>query len=94
MHQISLSLVKFVPLRIGITIAAILSGVVAGQIEANAKQPLLLASTAANEAGIDPIITGDKLSPEQYADWQARKAKYDQCGLCGEMQPYPGDNGN
>lgn len=40
---------------------------------------------------IDPIITGSSVSPEQEKLWKKRKRDYENCGLCEEIQPFPGD---
>lgn len=38
---------------------------------------------------IDPIITGNTVSAESLDDWQMRKKRFLDCGLCGEAQSYP-----
>jgi len=43
------------------------------------------------DAGIDPIVTGRRISPEYVARWKANRARFEECGLCGSEQPYPGD---
>lgn len=45
------------------------------------------------DPGVDPIQTGSDVSPQMLQRWKALNARYDQCGTCGEEQPFPGDIG-
>ena len=38
---------------------------------------------------IDPIITGNTISVESMVDWQKRKKRFLDCGLCGDAQAFP-----
>ncbi len=40
---------------------------------------------------VDPIITGQTISSENIADWEAQSKRYRQCPECEEKQPFPGD---
>ncbi len=40
---------------------------------------------------IDPIVTGQAVSPDDVIGWEKRKERFLECGLCGEGQPFPGD---
>lgn len=37
----------------------------------------------------DPVVTGVAVLPSQIDEWKKRKEKYEECGLCGDMQPFP-----
>jgi len=84
---------SFVPLRMLLALSAMALALVLGSTPSNAQQLAALAATSASKTGIDPIVTGVKLTAEQLARWKVRQAKFQACGLCGEGQPFPGDAG-
>lgn len=82
MHQS----LNFVPLRLAVAAILILAGLVSG---AYATAPVLLAS--ADQEQIDPIVTGANTSDEALKSWEERKTRFEECGLCGKGQEFPGD---
>ena len=56
-----------------------------------ASMPTMYASNDAINPNIDMIVTGKTVSVGMLDQWKVRKAKFDKCGLCGEMQAYPAD---
>lgn len=42
-------------------------------------------------AGVDPIVTGQTISPENIADWERQNRAYIDCPDCEATQPFPGD---
>lgn len=74
-----------------------LSGLVAVGLAAasgetpTAGEPLRLAAAQITDSGIDPVITGHRVTEAERRAFKEREAKYLACGLCGEMQPFPGD---
>lgn len=47
--------------------------------------------TAQNRDGIDPIITGVRVTPKQLKEWEERRKRYLECPKCVTSQPFPGD---
>ena len=38
---------------------------------------------------VDPIVTGSRVTEDQLAQWRAAKARFLECGMCGDLQPFP-----
>lgn len=70
----------------GFVVSAVL---VEGEFSADADNFTEVAENHATQ--IDPIITGHTVSAEHKRKWIAQNKKYKECGLCGELQAYPGD---
>ena len=47
--------------------------------------------TAEAGTGVDPIITGVRVTPKQLKEWEARRKRYLECPQCVTSQPFPGD---
>lgn len=77
---------KFVPYRLSLALLAVLAFAVAKPF---ASTNVLFAGQ--QDEQIDPIITGQTVSEPQLDDWESRKAKFEECGLCGDAQPFPDD---
>lgn len=77
---------NFVPLRLAVAMTLVLMTAFAN---ANATTGILFAS--ADDEKIDPIITGASTSAEEMEEWKAAKKRFEECGLCGDLQEYPGD---
>ncbi len=77
----------FVPARL--LAAALLVAAAAVLSPASAGVEILLAS--AQDEKLDPIITGANTVEEKLEAWKARKARFEECGLCGQEQPFPAD---
>ncbi|MEM9330561.1 MAG: hypothetical protein AAGA53_04495 [Pseudomonadota bacterium] len=41
--------------------------------------------------GVDPIVTGESISAEHLANWQAQRNAYLECPECVASQPFPED---
>lgn len=77
----------FVPTRLGLALIAILLMAASPKAALN----VIYVSDTLEPPAIDPIITGQTISPDQLEDWKAKKLRFEQCGLCGEAQPFPGE---
>ena len=42
-------------------------------------------------SGIDPIITGERVTAEMLRQWEKRNAEFERCGECRTPQPFPDD---
>ena len=78
----------FVPVRLAFAFMAILFVAV---VTPEASTSKLYADNQELNPGIDRIVTGETVNTGELDQWKARKAKYDKCGLCGEMQAFPAD---
>lgn len=77
----------FVPTRLGLALIAILLMAASPKAALN----VIYASDTVETPAIDPIITGQTISPDQLQEWKAKKMRFEECGLCGEAQPFPGE---
>jgi len=77
---------NFVPLRLAVAMTLVLMTALAN---ANATTGILFA--AADDQKIDPIVTGASTSAKELEEWKAAKKRFEECGLCGELQEFPGD---
>lgn len=41
------------------------------------------------DAGVDPIVTGVRVTAEQKKKWASERAAYEQCPKCVTDQPFP-----
>lgn len=48
-----------------------------------------LGSKTNSDNHIDPIITGNTLTVESVTDWEKRKNRFLECGLCAKIQAFP-----
>lgn len=78
---------QFVPLRL----ATALGLVLAAALYSPASAAVEIVLVSAENENIDPIVTGSGSSSDEIRQWKERQKRFDDCGLCGEMQPYPGD---
>ena len=77
----------FVPMRIALTALAMLFVAI---VSPKAAPEIILTASPVEKPIIDPIVTGETI-PAGLADyWKAKKANFEECGLCGEEQAYPG----
>lgn len=78
----------FVPARLVIAALAIALMAVASP---KASVNIIYASDITEKPAIDPIITGQTISSDQLEDWKAKRNRFEECGLCGDEQPFPSD---
>ena len=78
----------FVPARLGFATLAILLMAVASP---KAAINVIYSSDTIEKPVLDPIITGQTISSDQLEDWKAKRRRFEECGLCGEAQPFPSD---
>lgn len=48
-----------------------------------------LANKVNRDNHIDPIVTGETVTIDDMAEWEKRKKRFLDCGLCGEPQAFP-----
>lgn len=77
----------FVPFRIATAFLLVLAAAVFNP--ASAAVEIVLASAETEKT--DPIITGAGSSPSELEKWKERRKRFEECGLCDEVQPFPGD---
>lgn len=79
------------------TLATPLSGAMAAPYVAAVPHLMLVADNKASDlpqphAGeVDPVITGKTVDAGQRAEWERKRRKFLECGLCGKEQAFPED---